>query len=264
MQLGWCPCYPPPAASTLPRLRFSAVADEFKERVRNRYAHFVQRHFLWLLLGCYALAAIWPAPGVPLRQWAWSPGGLPDVRLTVPLLLLAMMLFSAALLADVAQIHAVLQQPLLLCVATLAVWIGPSLLVILASYLVPLLVSEQPATGVLVGLTLVATMPVANSSTGWTQNAHGNLALSLALVVLSIALSSFMTPQLLSALGMSLSESERAYCEALVSRFSGEFFIVWVIVPTLAGFACRWLLTPRRVTLVAHWFILASAARYCS
>ena len=129
----------------------------------HRYAYFVQRHFLWLLLGCYALAAIWPAPGVPLRQWDWSPGGLPDVRFTVPLLLLAMMLFSAALLADVAQIRAVLQQPLLLCVATLAVWIGPALLVILASYLVPLLVSEQPASGVLVGLTLAATMPVANS-----------------------------------------------------------------------------------------------------
>ena len=225
----------------------------------HRYAYFVQRHFLWLLLGCYALAAIWPAPGVPLRQWDWSPGGLPDVRFTVPLLLLAMMLFSAALLADVAQIRAVLQQPLLLCVATLAVWIGPALLVILASYLVPLLVSEQPASGVLVGLTLAATMPVANSSTGWTQNAHGNLALSLALVVLSIALSPFLTPQLLSTLGMSLSASERAYCEALVNRFSGEFFIVWVIVPTFAGFACRWLLTPRRVTPIAHWFILASA-----
>jgi BASS family bile acid:Na+ symporter len=235
------------------------VVDENITNIGGRFAYFVQRHFLWLLLGCYALAAIWPAPGIPLRQWAWSPGGLPNVRLTVPLLLLAMMLFSAALLAEVAQIRAVLQQPLLLCVATLAVWLGPALLVILASYLVPLLISEQPSSGVLVGLTLAATMPVANSSTGWTQNAHGNLALSLALVVLSIALSPFATPQLLSTLGMSLSASERAYCEALVNRFSGEFFIVWVIVPTFAGFACRWLLGPRRLTLVAHWFILASA-----
>jgi BASS family bile acid:Na+ symporter len=235
------------------------VVDEFKQRVRNRYADFVQRHFLWLLLGCYALAAIWPAPGVPLRQWAWSPGGLPEMRLTVPLVLLAMMLFSAALLAELAQIRAVLQQPLLLCVATLAVWIGPALLVLLGGHLVPLFVSEQGATGVLVGLTLAATMPVANSSTGWTQNTHGNLALSLALVVLSIALCPFVTPGLLSTLGMSLSASERAYCEALVNRFSGEFFIAWVIVPTFAGFACRWILTPRRVALVASWFILASA-----
>jgi BASS family bile acid:Na+ symporter len=235
------------------------VVDEYRARIGGRYAFFVQRHFLWLLLGCYALAATWPSPGVPLRQWAWSPSGLPDVRFTVPLLLLATMLFSAALLAEVAQIRAVLQQPLLLCVATLAVWIGPALLVVLASFLVPLLVSEQPASGVLVGLTLAATMPVANSSTGWTQNAHGNLALSLALVVLSIALSPLITPQLLSTLGMSLSASERAYCEELVNRFSGEFFIVWVIVPTLAGFACRWLVRPRRLALVGHWFILASA-----
>ncbi|HEY3391540.1 MAG TPA: bile acid:sodium symporter [Lacipirellulaceae bacterium] len=233
------------------------MANEYRQRARDRYAYLVRRHFLWLLLGCYALAAIWPGPGAWLRQWTWSPGSVPS--LTVPLVLLATMLFSAALLAEVAQIRAVIQQPLLVCVATLAVWIGPALLVILGGYLVPLFVSEQPATGVLVGLTLVATMPVANSSTGWTQNSHGNLALSLALVVLSIALCSFVTPGMLSALGMSLSASERAYFEALVNRFSGEFFIVWVIVPTLAGFACRWLLTPRRVALVAHWFIFASA-----
>jgi BASS family bile acid:Na+ symporter len=194
-----------------------------------------------------------------LRQWTWSPSRLPDLRLNIPLLLLALMLFSAALLADLSQIRSVLQAPLLLCLATLAVWLGPALLVLIASHAVPLLVADQAATGVLVGLALVATMPVANSSTGWTQHAAGNLALSLALVVLSIALCPFVTPQLLGALGMSLSASERAYCEALVNRFSGELFIIWVIVPTLAGFACRRLLSPRRVAHVAPWFILSSA-----
>jgi bile acid:Na+ symporter, BASS family len=227
--------------------------------IGRRCAHFVQRHFLWLLLGCYALAAIWPGPGIPLRQWTWSPGGLADLRLTVPLLLLAMMLFSAAVLTELTQIRSVLQSPLLLCVATAAVWLGPSLLVVLSGYVVPLVVNGQDATGVLVGLALVASMPVANSSTGWTQNTAGNLALSLALVVLSIALCPFVTPQLLSTLGMSLSASERAYCDALIARFSGVFFIIWVIVPTVAGFACRRMLAPRRVKLLAPWFILTSA-----
>jgi BASS family bile acid:Na+ symporter len=101
---------------------------------------------------------------------------------------------------------------------------------------------------------------VANSSVGWTQNALGNLALSLALVVLSISLSPLVTPQLLSVLGMSLSPQEQAYCEALVSRFSGVFFIIWVILPTAAGFAGRYLLSPDRVARVGHWFALASAA----
>jgi BASS family bile acid:Na+ symporter len=182
------------------------------------------------------------------------------MQLTVPLLLLALMLFSAALLTDLSQIRAVLQRPLLLCIATVAVWLAPALLVVLAGYLVPLFTSEQDATGVLVGLTLVATMPVANSSTGWTQNTAGNLALSLALVVLTISLCPLVTPQQLIALGMALTESERAYCEALVNRFSGEFFIIWVIIPTLVGFACRHLFTPSRVAGVRYGFILASAA----
>jgi BASS family bile acid:Na+ symporter len=235
------------------------VAEDFKQHMGGRFAWFVHRYFLWLLVACYAVAAIWPAPGAPLRQWTWSPGGLPQMQLTVPLLLLALMLFSAALLTDLGQIRAVLQRPLLLFIATVAVWLAPALLVVLAGYIVPLLTSEQDATGVLVGLTLVATMPVANSSTGWTQNTAGNLALSLALVVLSISLSPLVTPQLLNALGMALTASERAYCEALVNRFSGEFFIIWVIIPTLAGFACRRLMSPTRVERVRSRFILASA-----
>jgi BASS family bile acid:Na+ symporter len=235
------------------------VATEYKQRARDRYAYLAKRHFLWMLLGCYALALIWPGPGASLRQWTWSPGGLADLRLTVPLLLLATMLFSAALLTELQQVRSVLGNPLLLCVATAAVWLGPSLLVILSGYLVPLVVNGQDATGMLVGLALVATMPVANSSTGWTQNTAGNLALGLALVVLSIALCPFVTPGLLNMLGLTLSASERAYCDALIARFSGVFFLLWVIVPTVAGFACRRVLTPRRVALLAPWFILASA-----
>ena len=72
------------------------------------------------------------------------------------------------------------------------------------------MVDGQTTAGLLVGLALVATMPVANSSVGWTQNADGNLGLGLALVVLSILLSPWVTPNLLSLLGMSLSASERA------------------------------------------------------
>jgi bile acid:Na+ symporter, BASS family len=236
-----------------------AVVDEKITRIGGRFAHFVQRHVLWLLLGCYALAGIWPEPGLPLRRWTWSPGGMLDFRITVPLLLLALMLFSAALLADMRQIRAVLREPLLLCIAILAVWFGPALLVILAAYVVPLLIPADAVTGVIVGLMLVATMPVANSSTAWTQNTGGNLALSLALVVISISLCPLVTPQLLNALGTSLSASEQVYGDALASRFSSASFIAWVIIPTLAGIAGRRLFGPQRVELARHWFILGSA-----
>ena len=62
-------------------------------------------------------------------------------------------------------------------------------------------------------------MPVANSSVGWTQNADGNLALSLALVVLSISLSPVVAPTLLSVLGMSLSPEEQQRIRGNFKRF---------------------------------------------
>jgi predicted Na+-dependent transporter len=65
---------------------------------------------------------------------------------------------------------------------------------------------------------------------------------------------------LLNLLGASLSPSEEAYCEALVNRFSGMFFILWVLLPTAAGFAVRLVLTSERIADVSHWWMLASAA----
>jgi BASS family bile acid:Na+ symporter len=235
------------------------IADD-KTRLGDRLAHFVRRRFIWLLLGAYALAAVWTAPGIAMRHWEWSAAQSTGVPVSFVLMLLAVMLFSAALLTDVSQIRIVSHHPLVLCIALLAVWLGPALLVVVAGWLIPPTIDGQATAGLLVGLALVATMPVANSSVGWTQSADGNLGLGLALVVLSILLCPWVTPNMLNLLGMSLSATERADCEALVNEFSGWSFIVWVILPTAAGLACRYLLTPARVASIANSFILASAA----
>lgn len=229
-------------------------------RTGDRWARFVERYFLGLLLACYVLAAIWPQPGLVMKHWQWSPGTLADQPLTLSLLLLAVMLLIAAMSTDVQRIRSVLQNPLLLVLALAAVWIAPALLVLVAGWIVPWAVGGDATAGLLVGLALVAAMPVANSSVGWTQGAGGNLALGLALVVISISLSPWVTPHLLGWLGMSLSPDERAYCDRLVTNFSGLFFIVWVLLPTAAGFLCRFLLTPRRVAMAASWLTLTSAA----
>jgi BASS family bile acid:Na+ symporter len=194
-----------------------------------------------------------------MRNWHWPLGLLGDGQFTLPLALLALMLFSAALLTDLAQIRGVLGRPLALCLGLLAVWLGPTLVVIAAGWVVPRLVDGEAMAGLLVGTALVASMPVANSSVGWSQNAGGNLALSLALVVLSISLSPFVTPQLLSLLGMSLSPGERAYSEALVNQFSGWFFVVWVILPTVAGLICRPALGRTRIKSIGGWAVVTSA-----
>jgi BASS family bile acid:Na+ symporter len=48
-------------------------------------------------------------------------------------------------------------------------------------------------------MVLVASMPIAGSSTAWAQNAKGNLTVSLGLFLLSTTLSPVTTPLLLRA-----------------------------------------------------------------
>ena len=221
-------------------------------------ATFLRRNCLWLLIGCYALAAIVPDPGRAMRTWQWNLPNGPEAAVTLPLLMLTLLLFCAALLADVPQIRAVAVRPWALLAGVLSVWIGPALLVVAAAAVVPRLIEAEAAAGVLIGLALVASMPVANSSVGWTQMARGNLALGLALVLLTIFICPWVTPSLLGTFRLSLSPPDQANLQTLVDNFSGTFFIVWVILPTVAGITCRYLLGQRRIAAAVPAATIAS------
>lgn len=224
----------------------------------TRAAQFVHRQILWLLIGCYALAAILPGPGISIRAWQWSSTDVAKTSIA-SLLLLAVMLFVAAMLTDLKQLRVLSHHPFVLLAALAAVWIGPALLVFVAHGLMPSAVAGQSPAGLLVAIALVASMPVANSSIGWTQSAGGNLGLGLALVVGSILASPWIAPYLLGFFGRSLIES-RPDIEALVGQFSGLFFIVWVILPTAAGIIARLVLTGDRVDRASDCLSITSAA----
>lgn len=221
-------------------------------------ALFVRRHFLWLLIGCYIFAVVWPTPGIAIRSWQWSSQQISNVPLA-SLLLLAVMLFIAAALVDLEQLRTVGRNPLIVLAALAAVWFGPAALSMVFGRVLPTNIGGEPTAGLLVSFALIASMPVANSSVGWTQSAGGNLGLALAMVVISIVLSPMITPGLIRILGATVGESERE-CAELVGQFSGLFFIVWVILPTAAGFASRLLLTPERVEATRPILTLVSAA----
>jgi predicted Na+-dependent transporter len=58
---------------------------------------------------------------------------------------------------------------------------------------------------ILVGLALVASMPIAGSSTAWSQHASGDLTISLGLVLLSTLTSPLTTPLILHAINFAAS-----------------------------------------------------------
>lgn len=197
----------------------------------------IRRNFLWLLLPTYLIAYLLPGPGAYAAKLQYS-RGLPEAAaLRLPMLLVAVLLLNAALQVNLDALRGVFSRTRDLLVSLAAVWVAPAVVVVIASFLFSL--SENAGGGLLLGMILVAAMPVANSSAGWTQQSGGTLAWALALVVLSIVLSSVMTPAVIRLLGMSLSEAEVNSVEEVIGKFSGVTFMVWVLAPTLLGLSIR-------------------------
>jgi BASS family bile acid:Na+ symporter len=92
---------------------------------------------------------------------------------------------------------------------------------------------------ILVGLALVAAMPIAGSSTAWAQNSNGNLALSLGLVFFSTILSPVVAPVTFNIFGEMASEEYEKVLHGLAAYGSGGFLGLWVVMPALTGIAAR-------------------------
>jgi BASS family bile acid:Na+ symporter len=157
------------------------------------------------------------------------------------MVLLAVLLFNSGIGTNIAELAAVLRRPRALLVGMIAnvlVPIGFLLLLALGLRCWP---DPDEAQCLLVGLAVVAAMPIAGSSTAWSQNANGSAALSLGLVVLSTVLSPVTTPLTLAAIepltwgGYSVALGE------LCGRGTGTFLLACVVFPSLAGMACRFL-----------------------
>src|SRR5262249_43808827 len=88
----------------------------------SRLSRSLQRRILWLLLATYVLAAIWPAPGLwlgaaTLGQISFSGEAL---RITMPALMLAFLLFNAGLAVRLDELHGLLHRPLPLAIGLLS------------------------------------------------------------------------------------------------------------------------------------------------
>jgi BASS family bile acid:Na+ symporter len=222
--------------------------DDSRTTPGEALARLLQRHLLALLLLAYGLAAVYPAPGLWVKDarplaWVVRHAGSP----ALPCLLLAFLLFHAGLRVRGDRLRRVARRPALLLVG-----LGANLAVPVAYLLMiePLLRAwHNPAESatVLVGLAVVAAMPVAGSSTAWSQGTGGDVALSLGLVLASTVLSPLTTPLALELLAAAAPTGCGEELRRLAGRGAGSFLAAWVLVPSLAGMALRPALGLRRV-----------------
>ena len=226
----------------------------------NKLLHLLGKHLLWLLLASYVIASFLPGPGLWLRDRSLGRVSLAGdtMKLSVPALMLAFLLFNAGFGVRLTELKMMLRRPWPLALGLLANVAVPIAFIALMSFIMRSWHNKDEVQNILVGLALVASMPIAGSSTAWSQNSNGNLALSLGMVLFSTVLSPFSTPILLRSVGFMTTGD---YSEDLVELASGGtnvFLAVCVIVPSILGIICRLLIGEEKATSLKPWLKLVN------
>lgn len=178
--------------------------------------------FLLLLVGVYVFSAVCPAPAAIVTPIAGVRTGQ---------LVLAVLLFIAGLRTVLPRdANAVLQRGLV--IGTGVIGRLMPLAIMLACVQSLAAIGASPTTCDIVnGLTFVAAMPAANTSTAWTRRSSGDLTVCVGVVLATTLLSPVVIPAALALLG-------RATAAPVVEdTFANLGFgvIGWVVVPTVAG-----------------------------
>ena len=225
-------------------------------------SHFVHRYFLWVLIGAYAVAAVLPAPGLWIRDVRLGDMGVFETKIHVSLLLilLAALMFNAGLGVKTAHLRAVVRNAWVLAAGLAANVLVPILFISAITTLVlNFWHNPQESQHILVGLALVAAMPIAGSSTAWTQNSNGNLALSLGLVFSSTLLSPLVTPMVFYVLGELASNEYEQVLHDLADYGSAAFLGLWVVLPSLMGLGVRFVVPEPRLAAVMPYIKLSNS-----
>src|SRR3984893_13547627 len=215
---------------------------------------FIHRHFIWMIIASYIVAAMMPGFGLLIRNVSF--GG----AVYLPPLMLAALLFNAGLGVKTEELTRLLHKPFVLLAGVSCNLMIPLAFIVAVSFLMHIWHDQEEVQQILVGLALVAAMPIAGASTAWSQNSNGSLALSLGLVLITTTLSPLLTPFVLHMAGFVTTGD---YSEGLHELASGEattFLGVWVILPTFLGILARMLAGEILVTRVMPYLKIIN---YC-
>ena len=215
-------------------------------------SQFVHHHLLWFLIGSYAIAAVYPTVGLWIRSISFGDITIfhEKTHISLLLLMLASLMFNAGLGLKTSQLQAVMRKKRVLVAGLLANVTIPMAYIFGVTLVMRLWYEPEEAQHILVGLALVAAMPIAGGSTAWAQNSNGNLALSLGLVLCSTLLSPLVTPLALEAFGEMAADEYETVLQGLADYGSGTFLGLWVVLPSLLGLGVRFIIREAWLTAV--------------
>jgi BASS family bile acid:Na+ symporter len=222
----------------------------------------------------YLIAGALPGPGIWIKDTQVFDVALGFLRMraTMPAVLLAVLLFTAGVRVRGERLRAMLHNPGLVVFGLAANLAVPVLYIVALCWLLGRWHNPDETATLVIGMALVASMPVAGSSTGWAQQAGGDMALSLGLVLASTLLSPLSTPLVLRFLGCLSPPGAASDLDFVARAGTGSFLIAWVMAPSLLGILCRqalswpqlrrlelWLNTLATLTLLLLCYANASA-----
>lgn len=218
-------------------------------RTIESVTHFIHHYFIWVIVASYFVAALLPGFGIWMREVELGSVTLlqSKIDISLPPLMLSLLLFNAGLGVKPKELNELAHQPQLLLGGLLGNLVTPLGFILGVSLVMSLWHNPEEAQHILVGLALVAAMPIAGASTAWAQNANGNLALSLGLVLLTTLLSPLLTPLVLHTVGFVTTGDYSEDLHEVASDGVVTFLGVWVVLPSLLGLLAQRLIGEARL-----------------
>ncbi len=223
--------------------------DKIKKILSSTH-QFMHKHFFWIVLITYFVATALPSFGLWIRDVSFGKFTWVDkssINLSLPLIMLALLLFNAGLGTKTNELNKSIKNPLILLTGLLTNILLPVILIFIVNLLMLHWHEPDELQNIIVGLAIVASMPIAGSSTAWTQATDGNLALSVGLVVFSTLLSPFTTPLILHSVGFMAYGDYREDLQELAIHGTSAFLFFSIVFPVVIGLVTKLFIGEKKV-----------------
>lgn len=232
--------------------------DKIKNKVENINV-MLHKNILFIILILYFVGLVFPDYGLLIRnicvgKLLWIDKS--TFTLSLPVLLISFLLFNAGLGIKISEFRNLVKHPLGLFMGLICNLFVPLIFILFTWMIMKLWHNQDEVQNILVGLAILASMPIASSSTAWSQNVDGNLALSLGLVIFSTLLSPITTPFILHSVGFLTYGDYGQDLHELASGGTGAFIAYSIIAPSVLGILFHFLIGESRIKKIKPYLKL--------